>query len=247
MSCDLVWDCHLRIYICSDKRSKTVCVCVCVYVNLFICVFILPNCWQSGLGSLFSTSECVWLFLWQDFLWNLFIKGALSRRHGSSFSFCQNSFFFLMKRHSCGGERCLEEVFEGRAWRTELGFISHATPHSPEKKKTHFNQCESPVDALFAALGCYSFEEFVLSPVNLKFSQLPSSRLTSSAYLWLRKAVYLLLGIPEFLQQVFLLFPNLWTCNRYFLRKCNLISVNNKKCCNIINHLSVFLSPLSFF
>lgn len=33
---------------------------------------------------------------------------------------------FLMK---CGGEGCLEEVFDGRSWREELGFISHAMPH----------------------------------------------------------------------------------------------------------------------
>lgn len=141
----------------------------------------------------------IWFPLWKCF-WDLFYIWSIELKVPE------------LWLSSNGGEGCLEEVFDGGALREELGFISHAIPHTLKNRqhffKKHsasFNPCKSPPHpdpdfGVVTALLVVSFWGFVLSRVT--FPQPPSSKLSSpNCYLTLRKthAVHLLPGIPEFL------------------------------------------------
>lgn len=162
--------------------------------------------WRTVFNDTISSSEMLFSFCNLLYIWSI-EQEALEDS-------------FLMK---CGGEGCFEEVFDGRAWREELGFISHAIPHPLKTTKmvkqshiflkaysTNFKPFKSPADA---RLGC------VLSRVNVTFSQPPSSKLASPARcLWLNKAC----GSPlTWHSWVSSSISVVKVVKRYFLRKCN--------------------------
>lgn len=90
----------------------------------FILLNVDGDVWPSLVEPVLHECECDVLFLLLRrecrLFWNFYIFVASSRRS------CWFSTVFKIK---WGGEGCFEEVFDGRAWREELGFISHAMPH----------------------------------------------------------------------------------------------------------------------
>lgn len=91
-------------------------VCLCVPTRVYLCGFIPRNRRRS---LVFQECERETLCLSEFILYS---------EHRAEGCFCifHSGESFLMK---CGGEGCSEEVFDGRSWRDELEFISHAIPH----------------------------------------------------------------------------------------------------------------------
>lgn len=156
----------------------------------FILLNVDGDVWPSLVEPVLHECECDVLFLLLRrecrLFWNFYIFVASSRRS------CWFSTVFKIK---WGGEGCFEEVFDGRVWREELGFISHAMPH-PLKEYIYIyiylrriqhvltrtkkpSRCSFAYFVVVSALFC--FWGFVLSRVHLTFSQPPSSKLASSA------------------------------------------------------------------
>lgn len=161
-----------------------VCVCVCVFLHVFICVgliFLDPVfhewVWRTVFTRQLPPRRCCFSF------W----KFILCLEHRAAVFSTVKIDFFLMK---CGGEGCFEEVFDGRAWREELGI--HLPCHtSPSQDKqvgyvnaTVFNQFWQPSRcSLLHTLVwwqlswlCILLRILFLSRVTATFSQPPSSQ-----------------------------------------------------------------------
>lgn len=108
LTCDLAWGCqfenlHLQWWQSRDKTRR----CVCVFLHVFICVDLIPcGCWRECFQSCFPRVRA-WVTVFNGIY---FIFGASSGRHRSCIFHSEDR--FLMK---CGGEGCLEEVFDGRS------------------------------------------------------------------------------------------------------------------------------------
>ena len=209
-----------------------VCLCVCVFLHVFICVgliFLDPVfhewVWHTVFTRQLPPRRCCFLF------GIYFMFGA-----SSCCIFHSEDSIFLMK---CGGEGCFEEVFDGRAWREELGIHlpCHTSPSQDKQvgytKATVFNQFWQPSRcSLLHTLVwwqlswlCILLRILFLSRVTVMFSQPPSSELASSArYLWPRKACSPPLAWHSWVSSSF------FSCNR----SCEEIFF--KKVQNIVNY-----------
>lgn len=176
--CCVTWP---QVAICSDNRTKLWLhsECVCVYIPP--CVHLYEWVWHTVFNNAASSLEMFSFSFWNlHDIWSIMEKAQMKR----------------------GSEGCFEEVFDGRAWREELAFISHTMPH-PRKtskmptqshifflKATNFNQYESPADALFCCgVLVFSSSEDLFSAFNVTFSQPLSFKLTPpTCRLWLNEA-----------------------------------------------------------
>lgn len=133
VQCRVTWPqvAILRIYICSDDRTKMwwrwLCVCVCVPTCVYLCGFNLPRPRFPRV----SVTYCFYEAASSSALLFFFLEFILCLEHRAAVFSTVKIDFFLMK---CGGEGCFEEVFDGRAWREELGI--HLPCHtSPSQDK----------------------------------------------------------------------------------------------------------------
>lgn len=160
-----------------------VCVRVCVPTCVYLCGFNLPRPRFPRV----SVTYCFYEAASSSALLFFFLEFILCLEHRAAVFSTVKIDFFLMK---CGGEGCFEEVFDGRAWREELGI--HLPCHtSPSQDKqvgyanaTVFNQFWQPSRCSLLHTWvwwqlswlCILLRILFLSRVTATFSQPPSSQ-----------------------------------------------------------------------